>query len=90
MARHKYRYRIGDIIVATESSNHEYNFTTERNGCVAKVTDVDYGSEEDIKIVVTKLTKNTHWIGEDCWVNSNYFAPIKDNSTTKQLLEGKN
>ena len=87
MARHK--FRIGDTIIPIASSNEEYNITNERNGCIAKVVNVDYGSEEDIEVRVIKLKNNSPSIGEEYWVNSDFFALLKDNSTTKRLMEGK-
>ena len=83
------RYRVGDTVIAKASSNEEYNITNLRNGCVARVIEVDYGDEDDIKVEITKLKRETNCIGEIYWVNSDHFMLAKDNSATKLLMEGK-
>lgn len=87
MARHK--FRIGDTIIPIASSNEEYNITNERNGCVARVIDVDHDREEDIEVRIIKLKNNSPSVGEEYWVSSDHFILLKDNSTTKRLMEGK-
>lgn len=86
-------FKIGDIVEALESSNGEYNITNKRSDFIGEVIDtrVGYffnGYSYDIKVRVTKNKREAE-IGEEYWVEPQYFVLHKNNKVTINRLRGK-
>lgn len=84
-------FKVGDLIVATESSNDRYLVTNQKRGFVGKIIQVNERAsfyDDDIRVEAVFIDKEKT-SGRKFWVKSHYFTLAKDNKITISKMRGE-